>query len=156
MTQISDHGPLAETVARGSDDSPCRAYYPLTHPRDGHEPHDGALSSGEFPPKLDVPERGGVDDMGTWLRIRPTDSLILARRMVHMSTRCPFLSRASSSLTLCYCVDKLHRCFHYDVDDNYCLHVNSRCSENVGMHTGWIWPVVIMCRWCCPFPERPL
>ena len=53
---ISDHGPLAETAARGSDDSPCRAYYPLTHPRDGHEPHDGALSSGEFPPKLAAAE----------------------------------------------------------------------------------------------------
>ena len=35
----SDPGPLEETAARGSGDSPCRAFYPLTHPRDGHEPH---------------------------------------------------------------------------------------------------------------------
>ena len=155
VASISDPGPLEETAARGSADSPCRAFHPLTHPRDGREPHDEALSSGEFPTKPEVIEWGGVDEMGPWLRVHSTDSLLLSRRMVHMSTGCPFLSSASSSLTLCYCVDKLHRCFHYDVDDHYCLHANSRCSENVDMHTGWIWPVVIMCRWCCPFRERP-
>ena len=36
---------------------------------------------------------------------------------------------------------------HYDVDDNFCLHVNSRCSENVDIAAGWTWPVVVMCRW---------
>ena len=43
-----DLGPLEETTARGSGDSPCRSVYPVTHPRDGHGPHEEALSSGEL------------------------------------------------------------------------------------------------------------
>ena len=39
---------LSETDARGSDESPCRAYHPLTFPRDGHLPsHDATLAQSE-------------------------------------------------------------------------------------------------------------
>ena len=85
VASASDPGPLTETAARGSADLPCRAFYALTHPRGGHVPHDEALSSGEFPAKCEVIEWGGVDEMGPWLRARSTDSLLLSRRMVHMS-----------------------------------------------------------------------
>ena len=71
-------------LASGPKDSPCRAYHPLTHPRDGHEVHNGVLSSDEFPPKLGGNEMAGVDDMGPWLRLRPQDQLILDRRTVYI------------------------------------------------------------------------
>ena len=116
----------------------------------------GCTQLWEFPVKPVVAEWGGVDVMGPWLRVRDTDRLLLCERTVHWSAACPFLQRGAFSLTPCYCVDKLHKCFHYDVDDNFCLHVNSRCSENVDIAAGWIWPVVVMCRWCCPFPEGTL
>ena len=150
-----DQCPLDETNARGSDESPCRNYHPVTFPRDWHLPCDEALGSSEFPAKPAVTEWGGVDEMGPWLRVRDTDRLLLCDRTVHWSSECPVIPSRTFRLTQCYCVDKLHRCFHYDVDDTFCLHVNSRCSENVDIVTGWIWPVVVMCRWCCPFPERP-
>ena len=130
-----DMGSLTETNASGSDGSPCRSFHLVTFPQDGHLPHEGALSSGEFPAKPVVAECGGV---GPWLRVRDTDRLLLCDRTVHWSAECPFLQRATFSLTLCYCVDKLHKCFHCDVDDNFSLHVNSRCSENVDIAAGWI------------------
>ena len=145
---------LSETDARGSDESPCRAYHPMTFPRDGHVPSDDAIGSDEFPAKPAVTAWGGVDEMGPWLRVRDTDSLLYCDRTVHWSPECPLLSGRSFRLTQCYCADKLHRCFHYDVDDTFCLHGNSRCNENVDIATGVVWPVVVMCRWCCPFPER--
>ena len=43
---------------------------------------------------------------------------------------------------------------HYDVDSDFVLHSNCRCSENVDVATNKVWPVVIMCRRCSPFPER--
>ena len=146
VASTSDPGPLEETAARGSGDFPCRAFYPLTHPRDGHVPHDEALSSGEFPAKP------AITEWGVWMRWGPGCVFALQIHYSFLNEWCicllgvPFLP-----LTSCYCVDKLHRCFHYDVDDNFCLHANSRCSENVDINTGWIWPVVVMCRWCCPF-----
>ena len=51
-----DQFPLEETTARGSDDFPCRVFHPVTFPRDGHVPHDGALGSSEFPAKPAVTE----------------------------------------------------------------------------------------------------
>ena len=60
----SDLGPLEETAARGSGDSPCRSLFPLTHPRDGHEPHEEAVGSDAFPSKPAITEWGGVDVMG--------------------------------------------------------------------------------------------
>ena len=101
-------GPLSETSASGSDDPPCRSFHPMTFPRDGHPPLEEALSSGEFPVKPVVTERGGVDEMGPWLRVRATDQLLLCERTVHWSAECPFLQRGTFSLTPCYCVDKLH------------------------------------------------
>ena len=58
-----------------------------------------------------------------------------------------------TSLRMCYCVTKLHRCFHYDVDSDFVLHSNCRCSENVDVATDKFWPVVTMCRRCSPFAE---
>ena len=49
--------------------------------------------------------------------------------------------------------DQVHRCFHYDVDSDFVLHSNCRCSENVDVATDRFWPVVTMCRECSPFPE---
>ena len=49
-------------------------------------------------------------------------------------------------LRMCYCVTKLHRCFHYDVDSDFVLHSNYRCSENVDVATDKFWPVVTMYR----------
>ena len=146
---------LSETDARGSDESPCRAYHPMTFPRDGHLPSHDATGSDEFPAKSVVTEWEGLDEMGPWLRVKDTDRLLLGDRTVHWSPDCPFLSSRSFCLTQCYCADKLHKCFHYDVDDNFCLHGNSRCHENVDVAAGVVWPVVVMCRWCCPFPVSP-
>ena len=146
---------LSETDARGSDECPCRAYHPLTFPRDGHLPSHDATGSDEFPVKPVVTEWEGLDEMGPWLRVKDTDRLLLGDRTVHWSPDCPFLSGRSFGLTQCYCADKLHKCFHYDVDDNFCLHGNSRCHENVDVVAGVVWPVVVMCRWCCPFPVSP-
>ena len=53
--------------------------------------------------------------MGPWLRVKDTDRLLLCDRTVHWSPECPLLSGRSFRLTQCYCADKLHRCFHYDV-----------------------------------------
>ena len=143
---------LDETHATGSEDFPCRAFHPFTFPRDGHEPHDGALGSSEFPAKSVVTEWGGVDVMGPWLRIRENDTLVLGNCTVHWTAECSLHRGEPFPLTRCYCVDKLHKCFHYDVDDAFCLHANCRCSENIDVVAGRIWPVVVMCRWCSPFP----
>ena len=62
-------------------------------------------------------------------------------------------TRRTYPLRMCYCVTKLHRCFHYDVDSDFVLHSNCRCSENVDVATDKFWPVVTMCRPCSPFPE---
>ena len=64
-----------------------------------------------------------------------------------------FPPKSSGALRMCYCVNKLRRCFHYDVDSDFVLHSNCRCSENVDVDTDKVWPVVIMCRRCSPFPE---
>ena len=135
---------LSETGASGSDDSPCR-----------HLPSHDATGSDEFPAKPVVTEWEGLDEMGPWLRVKDTDRLLLGNRTVHWSPDCPFLSGRSFGLTQCYCADKLHKCFHYDVDDNFCLHGNSRCHGNVDVVAGVVWPVVVMCRRCCPFPVSP-
>ena len=145
--------PLEETAARASKESPCRTFHPLTFPRDWHEPHEEALGSHDFPPKRVVTEWGGVDAMGPWLRPHSDDMLLLSQRTVHMNPGCSLITRGTFSLDLCYCVDKLHRCFHYEVDNNFGLHTSSRCSENVDIAMGQKWPVVVMCRRCCPFPE---
>ena len=76
---------LSETDARGSDESPCRAYHPMTFPRDGHLPSNDATGSDEFPAKPAVTEWGGVDEMGPWLRVKDTDRLLLCDRTVHWS-----------------------------------------------------------------------
>ena len=130
---------LSETDARGSDESPCRAYHPMTFPRDGHLPCSDAIGSGEFPAKPAVTVWGGVDEMGPWLRVRDTDCLLLCDRTVHWSSACPLIPGRSFRLMQCYCVDKLHRCFHYDVDDTFCLHGNSRCSaaKTWTLRQGW-------------------
>ena len=104
---------------RGSEDVPCRAFHSLTHPRDGHAASDCALGSNEFPPKRLGTEITGVDAMGPWVRLQPDDQLFLHHRMVHMAASCPLLSTNPPKLTACYCVDRLHRWFHYDVDDKY-------------------------------------
>ena len=117
---------LSETGVSGSDDSPCRVYHPLTFPRDGHLPSHDATGSDEFPAKPVVMEWEGLDEMGPWLRVKDTDRLLLGDRTVHWSPDCPFLSGRSFGLAQCYCADKLHKCFHYDVDDNFCSHGNSR------------------------------
>ena len=61
----SDLGALEETAARGSSESPCRAVFPLTYPRDGCKPHEEAVGSEEFPPKRAITEWGGVDVYGS-------------------------------------------------------------------------------------------
>ena len=145
-TDVASHSdlsvcPMEETAAR----VPCRAFHPLAHPRDGHAASDCALGSDEFPPKPLVGEMAGVDVMGPRIRLRPDDQLLLHHRMVHMTATCPLLSSNPPKLTACYCVDCLHRRFHYDIENKYQLHANCRCSENVDMLTGWRWPVVVMC-----------
>ena len=80
--------------------------------------------------------------------------LLLAHLTVHMDPECLLITRRTYPLRLCYCVTKLHRCFHYDVDSDFVLHSNCRCSENVDVATDKFWPVVTMCRRCSPFPER--
>ena len=45
------YGLEGQEVLEGSKDSPCRAFHPLTFPRDGHEPYHGALGSQDFPLK---------------------------------------------------------------------------------------------------------
>ena len=84
-------GVLAETHATGSEDFPCRAYHPLTFPRDRHEPHDGALGSNEFPAKPEVTVWGGVDALGPWLRARESDILVLGNCTVHWTAQCSLL-----------------------------------------------------------------
>ena len=143
---------LEETAASGSKDSPCRAFHPLTFPRDGHEPHHGALGSQDFPLKQEDTLTVGTDVMGPWVRVRSNEVLHLSQQIVHMNPACSIISRTPYCLTSCYCVDKLHKRFHYEVDTNFCLHVSSRCSENVDLSTGERWPAVVMCRQCCPFP----
>ena len=91
--------------------------------------------------------------MGPWLRLRSEDVVHLSQRTIHMNPECSLITRGTFRLDLCYCVDKLHRCFHYEVDNNFCLHASSRCSENVDIATGQNWPAVVMRRRCCPFPE---
>ncbi len=108
--------PLEETTARGSKEFPCRAFRPLFFPRDGYEPYEGALGSQDFPPKRTVTKWGGVDVMGPWLRLRSEDVVLLSHRTIHMNPAYSLITRSTFRLDLCYCVDKLHRCFHYEVD----------------------------------------
>ena len=149
---LVDQGVLEETDASGSKDLPCRAVHPLTFPRDGHEPHKGALGSRDFPPKEDNTSPAGTDVMGPWVRLQANDVLHLSRDIVHMNPACSIISHTPYCLTSCYCVDKLHKRFHYEVDTNFCLHMSSWCNENVDHVTGERWPAVVMCRQCCPFP----
>ena len=148
-------GPADETSARGSSESPCRAVHLLNFPRDGHEPCACATGSDAFPPKSSGTARSRIDEsMGPWLRPQVGDTLLLVQQTVHMNPDCLLINRRTYPLKMCYCVNKLHRCFHYDVDSNFVLHSNCRCSENVDVATNKVWPVVIMCRRCSPFPER--
>ena len=68
-----DQCPLDET----------NALHPVTFPRDGHLPHDGALGSSEFPAKPAVTEWRGLDEMEPWLRVRDADCLLQCDRTVH-------------------------------------------------------------------------
>ena len=152
---LSVQGPTDETSARGSSDCPCRAIRLVNFPRDGHAPSDCASGSVSFPPKSSGAARSGIDDaMGPWLCPQEGDVLLLAHLTVHMDPECLLITRRTYPLRLCYCVTKLHRCFHYDVDSDFVLHSNCRCSENVDVATDKFWPVVTMCRRCSPFPER--
>ncbi len=151
-SDLGCHEVLDETTASGSKCTPCRAFHPPTFPRDGHEPYPGALGSQDFPIKQDSAEMVATDVMVPWVRVKADDALYLSHQIVHMNPACSILCRAPYCLTTCYCVDKLHKRFHYEVDTNYCLHVNSRCSENIDIVTGKCWPAVVMCRQCCPFP----
>ena len=123
-------GPTDETLARGSSDCPCRVIRLVNFPRDGHAPSDCASGSDAFPPKS-CAGRSGIDEaMGPWLCPQEGDVLLLAHLTVYMDPEC-VLTRRTSPLRMCYCVTKLHRCFHYDVDSDFVLHSNCRCSENV-------------------------
>ena len=103
------HGPAEETSARGSSESPCRAFHPLNFPRDGHEPCADATGSDDFPPKSSGTARSGIDEaMGPWLRPRVGDMLLLAQQTVHMNRDCLLINRRTYLLRMCYCVDKLH------------------------------------------------
>ena len=82
---------LSEIGASGSDDSQCRAYHPLTYPRDGHLPSHDATGSDEFPAVVTAWD--GLDEMGPWLRLKDTDRLRLGDRTVHWSPDCPFLGQ---------------------------------------------------------------
>ena len=127
----------------------------VNFPRDGHAPSDCASGSDAFPPKSSAAARSGTDEaMGPWLCPQDGDVLLLAHLTVHMDPECLLITRRTYSLRMCYCVTKLHRCFHYDVDSDFVLHSNCRCSENVDVATDKFWPVVTMCRRCSPFPER--
>ena len=137
---LVDQGVLEETDASGSKDSPCRAFHPLTFPRDGHEPHHGALGSRDFPLKQDDTSPVGTDVSGPWVRLQANEVLHLSRHIVHMNPACSIISHTPYCLTSCYCVDKLHKRFHYEVDTNFCFHVSSWCSENVDHATGERWP----------------
>ena len=151
----SVQGPTDETLARGSSESPCRAVRLVNFPRDGHAPYACATGSDAFPPKSSGAARSGIDEaMGPWLCPQEGDVLLLAQQTVHMDPECLLITRRTYPLQMCYCVTKLHRCFHYDVDSDFVLHSNCRCSENVDVDTDKVWPVVIMCRRCSPFPER--
>ena len=134
----------------------CRAIRLVNFPRDGHAPSDCASGSDAFPPKSSGAARSGIDEaMGPWLCPQEGDVLLLAHLTVHMDPECLLIiSRRTYPLRMCYCVTKLHRCFHYDVDSDFVLHSNCRCSENVDVATDKYWPVVTMCRLCSPFPER--
>ena len=151
----SVQGPTDETFARGSSESPRRAVRLVNFPRDGHAPCACATGSDAFPPKSSGAVRSGIDEaMGPWLCPQEGEVLLLAQQTVHMDPECLLINRRTYPLQMCYCVTKLHRCFHYDVDSNFVLHSNCRCSENVDEATDKVWPVVIMCRRCSPFPER--
>ena len=135
--------------------SPCRAVRLVNFPSDGHAPCACATGSDTFPPKSSGAVRSGIDEaMGPWLCPQEGDVLLLAQQTVHMDSECLLITRRTYPLQMCYCVTKLHRCFHYDVDSDFVLHSNCRCSENVDVDTDKVWPVVIMCRRCFPFPER--
>ena len=152
----SVQGPTEETLARGSSDCPCRAIRLVKFPRDGQAPSDTASGSDAFPPKSSAAARSGIDEaMGPWLSPQEGDVLLLAHLTVHMDPECVLITRRTYPLRMCYCVTKLHRCFHYEVDSDLVLHSNCRCSENVDVATDKFWPVVTMCRRCSPFPEGP-
>ena len=70
-------GPAEETSARGSSESPCRAFHPLNFPRHGHESSAGATGSDGFPPKSSGTACSGIDEaMGPWLRPQVGDTLL--------------------------------------------------------------------------------
>ena len=153
--ESSVQGPTDETLARGSSESPCLAVRLVNFPRDGHAPGVCATGSDVFPPRSSGTARSGIDEaMGPWLCPQEGDVLLLAQQTVHMDPECLLITRRTYPLQMCYSVTKLHRCFHYDVDSDFVLHSNCRCSENVDVDTEKVWPVVIMCRRCSPFPER--
>ena len=53
---------LKKTSARGSSESPCRAFHRLNFPRDGHGPCADATGSDDFPPKSSGTARSGIDE----------------------------------------------------------------------------------------------
>ena len=106
--------------------------------------------NGQLPEEVTSPV--GTDVMGPWVRLQATDVLYLCRDIVHMDPSCSIISHTPYCLTTCYCVDKLHKLFHYEVDTNFRLHLSSCCNENVDLVTGERWPSVVLCRHCCPFP----
>ena len=121
-----------ETLARGSSKSPCRAVRLVNFQRD----RVSATGSDAFPPKSSGAVRRGIDEaMGPWLCLQEGEVLLLAQQTVHMDSECLLSTRRTYSLQMCYCVTKLRRCFHYDVDSDFVLHSNCRCSENVDVDT---------------------
>ena len=89
--------PPEETAASGSKEFPCRAFHPLSFPRDGHEPHNGALGSQDFPLKRVVTEMGGVYVMGPWLRLRSEDALHLSQLIAHINPECSLITEPPSA-----------------------------------------------------------
>ena len=88
-------------------------------PRDGQTPSDCASGSDAFPPKSSAAARSGIDEaMGPWLCPQEGDVLLLAHLTVHMDSECVLITRRTYPLRMCYCVTKLHRCFHYEVDSD--------------------------------------
>ena len=130
--ESSVQGPTDETLARGSSESPCRAVRLVNFPRDGHAPGVCATGSDVFPPRSSGTARSGIDEaMGPWLCPQEGDVLLLAQQTVHMDPECLLITRRTYPLQMCYCVTKLHRCFHYDVD-SVCFFLIAGCNGSLG------------------------
>ena len=124
-----------EVRASGSRDPPDRAVIFLPMP--SIPAYTRALSSHELPPKVAAEPSEGIDQLGPWIQPSPDEVLYRSLHVVHMRPTCNALPLACEPISMCFCVKRIHKRFHYMVGYNGELHQACGCALDVAPEPNW-------------------